>query len=212
MRIAPILGPHLSTPSPRLWADATLSAMLTHNDSASTASCVAFVSLLWEILAEGPPSNMGDLLDHFLRELGALESRADYVPRGGVYSSFVGSLCEYTRMVIDDVTDAGYSTEQALNRCYSGAYMLETVPSVLYILVRHGHDPEEAIIRAVNDTKDNDTIAAIVGAAVGALHGRDGLPSRWIDGLLGRLGSHDDGHVFKVIDSAAKRWWHDADR
>ena len=40
------------------------------------------------------------------------------------------------------------------------------------ILMRHGEDPEEAIVRAVHDTQDNDSIAAIVGAAVGALHGR----------------------------------------
>jgi ADP-ribosyl-[dinitrogen reductase] hydrolase len=72
------------------------------------------------------------------------------------------------------------------NAWYSGAYLLETVPTVIYILMRHGHDPEEAIVRAVNDTKDNDTVAAIVGAAVGALHGRSGLPARWIDNLLGR--------------------------
>ena len=43
---------------------------------------------------------------------------------------------------------------------------METVPSVLYILMRHGDDPEQAIIRAATDTYDNDTIATIVGAAV----------------------------------------------
>lgn len=36
---------------------------------------------------------------------------------------------------------------------------------------------EEAIIQTVNDTHDNDTIAAIVGAAVGALHGEGALPA-----------------------------------
>jgi ADP-ribosyl-[dinitrogen reductase] hydrolase len=39
--------------------------------------------------------------------------------------------------------------------------------------MRHADDPEEAILRAVSDTKDNDTIGAIVGAAVGALHGEN---------------------------------------
>jgi ADP-ribosylglycohydrolase len=58
-----------------------------------------------------------------------------------------------------------------MRRWYSGAFLLETVPSVLYILERHGNDPEEAIIRAVNDTRDNKTVAAIVGAAVEAPHG-----------------------------------------
>ena len=77
--------------------------------------------------------------------------------------------------------------------------MLETVPCALYTLMRRGSDPEHAIVRAVNDTKDNDTVAAIVGAAVGALHGRDALPSRWVRGLLGRTSADDDGRVFELL-------------
>ena len=55
--------------------------------------------------------------------------------------------------------------------------VMETIPSVLYILARHGNDPEEAIVRAVNDTRDNDTVAAIVGAAVGAPRCAPAAPS-----------------------------------
>ena len=89
----------------------------------------------------------------------------------------------------------------------SGAYLLETVPSALYILMRHAHDPKEAIVRAVNDTKDNDTIASIVGAAVGALHGKGGFPARWISGLTGRTMARDDGKVFSIIEEARKMFW-----
>jgi ADP-ribosylglycohydrolase len=86
---------------------------------------------------------------------------------------------------------------------------METIPSVLYILAKHAHDPQEAIIRAVNDTKDNDTIGSIVGAAVGALHGIGSIPDRWIHGLTGRTrpGSDDTGEVFKLILSAKKTFW-----
>jgi ADP-ribosyl-[dinitrogen reductase] hydrolase len=96
---------------------------------------------------------------------------------------------------------------QACNQWHSGAYLLETLPSVLYILMRHGDDPEEAIVRAVNDTKHNDTIAAIVGAAVGALHGREGLPARWIEHLSGRTTDRDDGRVFALITEARRVFW-----
>ena len=72
--------------------------------------------------------------------------------------------------------------------------------------MRHGDDPEEAIVRAVNDTKDNDTVAAIVGAAVGALHGRSRLPGRWVENLLGRTRAHDDGQVFRLIGAACEHW------
>jgi ADP-ribosyl-[dinitrogen reductase] hydrolase len=84
--------------------------------------------------------------------------------------------------------------------------LLETVPSVLYILARHAGDPEEALVRAVNDTKDNDTIAAIVGAAVGALHGASGLPERWVKGLPGRTRADDDGEVQRILERARARW------
>ena len=89
------------------------------------------------------------------------------------------------------------SAVDAFNRTGSGAYLLETVPSVLAILERHAHDPEESIIRAVNDT-----IGAIVGAAVGAIHGARALPERWKAGLLGRTRDDDDGRLFALLDQA----------
>jgi ADP-ribosylglycohydrolase len=94
-------------------------------------------------------------------------------------------------------------TVDACESWYSGAFLLETVPSVLYVLARHAEDPEEAIVRAVNDTRDNDTAAAIVGAAVGALHGRRALPDRWQRNLLGRTREDDDGRVFELIEQAS---------
>jgi ADP-ribosylglycohydrolase len=97
---------------------------------------------------------------------------------------------------------------------HSAAYLMETLPCALYILMHHGHEPEEAIVRAVNDTKDNDTVAAIVGAAVGALHGAKAMPERWRANLTGRTlagGKHegedvDDRRIFELIDRARARW------
>jgi ADP-ribosyl-[dinitrogen reductase] hydrolase len=94
----------------------------------------------------------------------------------------------------------------ACNVWYSGAYLLETVPCVLYILMRYAHDPEEAIVRAVNDTWDNDTVAAIVGAAVGALHGRAGLPRRWVERLSGRTTATDNARMFELLAAARDLW------
>ena len=101
----------------------------------------------------------------------------------------------------------GLSVREACDAWYSGAYLLETVPTVLYILMRHAADPEEAIVRAVNDTRDNDTVAAIVGSAVGALHGRQGLPLRWLDGLSGRTREADSARVFALLAEARLAFW-----
>ena len=115
-----------------------------------------------------------------------------------------GLLSAYTEMVITEAMDRDLSVLEACDTWGSGAYLLETLPSVLYVLMRHGHDPEEAIVRAVNDTRDNDTVAAIVGAAVGALHGREALPARWVEGLLGRTQARDDGRVFELIEGTRR--------
>lgn len=93
---------------------------------------------------------------------------------------------------------------------HSGAYLLETVPSVLYILERHGQDPREAILQAVNQTRDNDTVAAIVGAAVGALRGASALPPAWIADLTGRTAERDDGRMFALLAQAAERFGYGA--
>jgi hypothetical protein len=66
------------------------------------------------------------------------------------------------------------------------------------------------IAEPLNDTKDNDTIAAIVGAAIGALHGRKEIPNRWIDNLSGRTTDRDEGHIFELIEDARSRFWLEA--
>jgi ADP-ribosylglycohydrolase len=109
--------------------------------------------------------------------------------------------------VVTDALRRRLSVLEACNEWGSGANLFETVPSVLYILAKHAQNGEEAIIRAVNDTKDNDSVAAIVGAAVGALHGLECIPDRWIRGLTGRTRSTDDGEVFKLILMAKKIFW-----
>lgn len=115
-------------------------------------------------------------------------------------------MADLVTQYVRPALDRDFDVAQACDIWHSGAYLLETVPTLLYILSRHGHDPKEAILQAVNNTRDNDTCAAIVGAAVGALHGASALPAEWIDGLLGRTTSDDDGQVFRLLAQAGDRY------
>lgn len=201
MRIAPILIPHLKTADENLWSDAALCALITHNDSASLASCVAFVKVLWELIRMESPPEPEWWLATFTDVLEELEMDFEYTPRMGDFDGFRGSLASFLKESASRAFSRNSSTLEACDSWGSGAFLLETVPSVIYILMKHGHDPEEAIVRAVNDTRDNDTVAAIVGAAVGALHGKKGIPRRWIDGHLGRTKGSDDGEIGRILDS-----------
>jgi ADP-ribosyl-[dinitrogen reductase] hydrolase len=208
MRIAPVLIPHLHKPSAALWADAAIAGMITHNDPASNACCVAFINLLWECLRLREIPEPTWWIDTFTSVASQLEGNTRYESRCDG-NSYQGPLWKFVDQEVHQAIAENKTTMNACEQWHSGAYLLETMPCVVYILARHGHDPEEAIIRAVNDTKDNDTVAAIVGAAVGALHGKAGLPTRWIKDLLGRTGPDDDGRVFKLIDQARQVFWED---
>jgi ADP-ribosyl-[dinitrogen reductase] hydrolase len=146
-------------------------------------------------------------LERYCQTAAPLEgTHADYIAsRRGV--SYQGPIWQFTYQQIQAARSAGWTTRQAAERWGSSAYLMETIPCVLYILERYGHDPEQAIVRAVNDTWDNDTVAAIVGAAVGALHGKKALPQRWLKGLLGRTNAHNNGRVFELIEQARNKFW-----
>ncbi len=212
MRIASVLVPHAGTPSPDLWAEAAVNTMLTHNCPASVGTSVAWVAILADLLSMPVPPKPSWWLERFVGVCRGVEGDVPLSARGGAWRHRREPLAAYTEHVVTDARMRGLPVLQACNGWYSGAFLMETVPSVLFILERHGHDPEEAIVRAVNDTKDNDTVGAIVGAAIGALHGVERLPARWRTGLLGRLGAGDDGRVQGLITEARDRWFgHAAD-
>ena len=207
MRIAPVVLPHLRAPSPALWHDAALATMITHNDSAAIGSSVAFVALLWDLLrAEATPPGAW-YARRFVAVCAEVEADVHYRPRHDGAPDWSGPLSAWVDHQLAAARDERLSVRDGQSRWYSGAYLLETVPTVLYILERHAHDPEEAIVRAVNDSRDNDTVAAIVGAAVGALHGASALPRRWLDGLTGRTAADDDGAMFWMLHAARARFW-----
>jgi ADP-ribosylglycohydrolase len=207
MRIAPMLIPHLRTGTAELWADTALSAMITHNDSASNAACLAFVRMLWDLLQMERLPEPGWWLRAYVETARTLETGKAYQARGGQFSSYEGPVWRFVEEFLSSAYHDAVSTRDACNAWHSGAYLLETVPSVIYILMCYGDRPEEAIVRAVNDTWDNDTIAAIVGAAVGALHGKKAMPARWVSGLLGRTGDDDDGQIFELLARARETFW-----
>lgn len=206
MRIAPVVIPHLRAPSPDLWFDAALCAFITHNDSASIAACVAFVGMIWEALGMRSAPEPSWWVERYVSVAGELETGKAYTPRGGSFAGWKGPLWKFVSEKVPAAFARGLSVLEACGTWYSGAFLLETVPSVLYILMRHAGDMEEALVRAVNDTKDNDTISAIVGAVLGALHGKAAIPSRWVERLSGRTTDRDDGRAFALLEQARRLW------
>ena len=207
MRIAPVILRYLQHPHPSLYADAALGAMITHNSPGNLAACVAFIDLLWQLLARTSLPEPEWWIETFCSTVRDLEGGARYAPRAPAYAGYSGPLAPYVREVCLKALERRTPVVEACSTWYSGAYLMETVPSALYILALHGHDVETAIIRAVNDTRDNDSIAAIVGAAAGALHGLAGIPDRWLKELSGRIRAEKGEHIFRLLVRARRTFW-----
>lgn len=202
MRISPMIIPHLRKGGTDVWVDTALSAIITHNDRASTSACLAMVGMLRELLEMTEPPESEWWCAKYVELARDLEGKSSYRPSGERFADYRGPVWRYAERCVHWAESQFISTVDACNSWSSSAYLMETIPSVLLILTRYGHDPEEALVRAVNDTWDNDTIASVTGAMLGALHGRKGFPARWIDRLSGRTGEADDGYIFKLIAEA----------
>lgn len=60
--------------------------------------------------------------------------------------------------------------------------MLHTLQTALYHALT-AESAEEAIVNAVNEGGDTDTIGAVAGALAGGRFGAEALPERWLDAL-----------------------------
>ncbi len=214
MRIAPIISPYLRSPSADLWIDAALCGRITHNSSVSTAACIALVNLMWQCLGMTAPPPAEWWADEFLRVFSQLCDRAVCPPESDprpLLTGFNGQFADFVNGHVKRAFAAGRSVRDVCSPhgggWGSGPHLFETLPSVLFVLMKHGNSFEEAVRVSVLDTRDNDTIAAIVGAILGALHGKGSIPDRWVSGLSGRTRQDDPGHVFCLIDRVKETFW-----
>lgn len=219
MRISPVLIPYFRerVEMKELWSDVILDTMMTHNDVLAIGSSLAYVDMLANLLILDNPPDASIVLNRFCSILSETVGKSRYQQRYSSKFSIVFKLkallrgesifiygnddpSNFINRTVTYALQNNVSVEEFGNQIGSGAYLLETVPVFLYILLKNLDKPKNAILDAVNYTKDNDTIAAIVGAAVGAMYGRNAFKDSWVTQLSGRIRENDDGTIFKLIE------------
>ena len=176
-RLAPLLLARRRSLSASHWVFVIMGAHLTHNDAASAASCVAFANLLWDLMCAGGPPSSNYYLEHFVNVLSSVETDQTYPSTAPRHDGWKGRLSEYLQMVIPDARRRGLTLAEARQEWGSGSYLLESVPSLLYLLECHGHQPQVALRQATSNRP-------LAGAALGALHGT--LPGWEMQGEVAR--------------------------
>jgi ADP-ribosyl-[dinitrogen reductase] hydrolase len=76
---------------------------------------------------------------------------------------------------------SGARTEEAAQECGTSGFVVQTLAFATFVFLRHGDEPMKAPTEAIASGGDTDSIGAILGAWIGALHGESGLPSNLIE-------------------------------
>lgn len=116
----------------------------------------------------------------------SLAARGNLVPDSLIRDtvSFIGPCAVSERLQLAArFLDKGMGVEEALARLGTSGYVVETVASAFFCLMRTPEDFEETVSRAVGGGLDADTTGAIAGAISGALNGLDAIPPRWREGV-----------------------------
>jgi ADP-ribosylglycohydrolase len=102
------------------------------------------------------------------------------------------------RMLSDNVTDDQALDALGCKSPESRSSGMTTVLGAIYLALKNASQPVEAVTSAVNClATDSDSIAAFVGAMMGALHGHFVIPDRW-------KAVQDAGYIERVaLDLAA---------
>ncbi len=185
MRLSPVVIPHLINPTRELWSDAVVTTYLTHNDRLAISFAVAFANILWELLRKDEPPEPEWWIREYVNVAREVEGDfTQYSPRFGKFKSYSGPAWEFVEKILERALSNEWSPLDLNTAVGSGAYLLETVPMALYTMMLYADDPTKAITTAVSSSKDSDTVGAIVGYLIGALHGVKAFPEHLLGPVL----------------------------
>ena len=150
--------------------DAILATVITHRDNLALTACVGYLSLLSSLMRQAlvPPREF--YLNTFCSAIQGLEQRR-YSCETGKFKGWSGHLSDFLPMALAHAREKSLSLAQAMQCWGSGPYLLEIVPSLLYALELHAHEPWPALLAVSETALEPDTLAMLTGAALGALHG-----------------------------------------
>jgi ADP-ribosylglycohydrolase len=151
--------------------DAALATMVTHRDSMAMTASAGYTVLLGELLRCPQVPEPEFYLRTFLRAIEGMEKGEPYSCNAPAFHGWSGHLVDFLPTAISRAREYSWTLAEAKEAWGNGPYLLEVVPTVLYALELHAQDPWTAIDEVSRESMEADTLAMLVGACVGALHG-----------------------------------------
>lgn len=192
MRVAGVLAPYALWHPESVPSDLLLASAFTHDDASANAACLGWAAVLLALGQSSPSlSDPQAVCEVFLKTARPLEGQRRLRSRSP-HLDFCGSLCDFIEQLVIPAHGNPATLHKERDSWYSGAFVLETIPTVLSIITEHLHEPRRAILEAVNRTWDNDTIASMVAAAMGMRYGQDAFDTEWHQVMLSYRPPHEE--------------------
>lgn len=201
MRVAP-LGVYFRDDTDKLKQRVIDQSVLTHRDPMAIAAAQAIAHAVALVLPMRKAPAAGELLTQILDQVRAAEELAAGQEEGMIpnvaalknsFSDALAKLSDYLELPLEEglakIAEHAEATSERPGVGGTGGYVLSSVVTSLYIFLRHLGTYESAVLAAVNQGGEADTMGAIVGGLAGALHGFQAIPARWLRGLtnLGQI-------------------------
>ncbi len=196
MRIAPLAVFHRHSRITELREDVAKASWITHRDPRAAAGALAIAYTIVHALhtgAEFEPRAYLTELQSVVEDGEKYLKRRFWSPKLGVPERALHDMSGAIALVktlLDRATPSAlneigrYARERASQPTGpTSAFILASGTAAIYLFATQTRSFEEAIVEAVNQGGDADTVGAMVGAMAGTLHGESGIPQRWRDGL-----------------------------
>jgi len=162
-----------------LRVDSAIVAMITHADPTAIASAIAQSSCIAFCLTQTADSvDVRGLIDFVVEMIDGIEPHDIEERRpGGGQTTLAKRLSELPDLLRNP------DSREVYNYLYNGAFVLESLPTAFYAFLQNHESFDEAMFAAVDAGYDCDTSGSLAAALAGALHGRSGIPTHWLEGL-----------------------------
>ena len=206
MRLSAVLAPHFIGLDDFIVGNGVLLTRITYNDRLALSSAGAFSVMLYDLVTLSKAPERDWWVERYVeisRELEGDDTK--YKPRFGVLKH-LGPAWEFVEKSIRYSEREGISLLEFSKSFGSGAYLLETVPFVIYTMMEYSHKPYECLVRAITDSKDSDTIGATIGYLLGAMYGVKAFPPHLLEPAeRGELENKWEVRVLKKLLSISQK-------
>lgn len=164
----------------------------THGDPVALVGAQAYAYALWTTIRRREPLGWGQLLEDVLDNSGEWAEIEPHLVPGGWAEALPAKYLERWQRTVDQMIGRLHDARSQMVHgalavdqevledlgCFSREAGAGTVTAAgaLYLASRHAAEPDQALLRAAFARRaDTDTLAAMTGALLGALHGQDWL-------------------------------------